>query len=44
MGQIGKPCDIAEDYSFKISLFCSHTSRPQKYKINRSIWRWWRKR
>jgi len=35
LGQIGKPCDMNENYAFKISLFCSHTSRRQKEKINR---------
>lgn len=39
LGQIGKPCDINEEYGFKISLFCSHTVHPQKHiitKFNRS--------
>lgn len=33
-GQIGKPCNIDEKYKFKISIFCSHVTKKQKFRIN----------
>jgi len=36
LGQIGKPCDISEKYGFKIAIFCSHTSQPQKEVITKA--------
>jgi len=35
MGQIGKPCDINKAFKLKISLCCSHVSRPGLAKINK---------
>jgi len=35
LGQIGKPCNINNNYDFKISLFCSHVAQPQKEIITK---------
>jgi len=35
LGQVGKPCDITQPFSPKISLFCSHTYRPKRKTITK---------
>jgi coenzyme F420-reducing hydrogenase beta subunit len=35
LGQVGKPCDIIQPFSPKISLFCSHTYRPKRKPVTK---------